>query len=362
MQGRDWERRETPRWMRTTRVTAVWAAVVLTVVGLFTRPYFHHLRVTSNACGGALPDGALDALTPDGKRLRDETSDQVDEVGWYRCEVTLEDEDDGDNAGYALTMGAWTRRDDQDRKFMSIFKDRGFDRVAPLPGGLPGFIDDFSDINLLVPCPALGKDDDGRARHMLVQTGFGYRPHGLVRGVPYQVAVALAGAASDRLGCGAKPLKAPSKDAVLPDEGGVHDVGQVSWAETKGTACSWLTRAELPAGRDWDVRAEPAGASPVEYCAVEAPGRAGHDPDEDSTYVGFHAWYGDWGGRFLFDEYDGDPHPMTATARCGTETANFAVDTDESTPVSKTALHGLLERFVADRARRHGCSDLHFTY
>ncbi|WP_328679946.1 hypothetical protein OG905_33040 [Streptomyces sp. NBC_00322] len=40
-----------------------------------------------------------------------------------------------------VRMAACTRRDDLDREFILLFPEEGFSAQAPVPEGLPGFID-----------------------------------------------------------------------------------------------------------------------------------------------------------------------------------------------------------------------------
>ncbi len=311
---------------------------------------------------GALPGEEAGRLTPGGAHLEDEEWHQVDGLGWFSCSVTVGGEDVGDER--LVVMNAYTRRDDQDRRFMSDFaENRGFDPLAAMPAGLPGFVDHNDTVNLMVPCPALGKDADGRPRRMLVLAAFGEDARKHAPTAPYRMAIALTNAASDRLGCGAKPLTAPQPDAVLPDTGDADDTKAVSPDRTKGTGCSWLARAGLPDGRRWQVDVEANSAAPVERCDVSAPARAGHDQDRDGVWLGFGAWYGDWSTRLAADEYNGEPYPMTATARCAGEAATYALHTlDYPTPVTAALQRRLLRDFAEDQVRRRGCSDLEFAY
>ncbi|ORT55911.1 hypothetical protein [Streptomyces sp. CB03238] len=333
------------RWVKVS----VAAAVVLGVGGYVAEPYAQDWMLARDACDGALPPDAVEQLTPDDAHLLDETSRLHEGLGSYTCRLTAEGgaRDDG---RLVVGMEAYTRRDDQDREFMSMFPEEGFSPQAPLPEGLPGFIDKYHDINFLLPCPELAKDAGGRQRELLVRMSLGREANHGVPGAAYRTAVALANGASDRLGCGAEPLKAPTGGAVPPDP--EDDVETVPLSESKGTACGWMAGAGLPQDQGLRVAAGVNDAAPTGRCDLT-------DRDGESV-VALAAWYGDWSNRLT--SRHGVRHSMTATARCDGEAANFALgaSSDDIPGVGKAVQRRLLKEFAEDQVRRRGCSDLRF--
>lgn len=336
------------RWMKIS----VAVAVVVCLGGWFAKPYAQDWWVARQACAGALPSDAVQQLTPEDDHLTDTEAQQVDGLGSYRCQVTVED-DHGDDHTF-LEATAYTQRDDQDREFKVSFHLTGLARVHPLPEGLPGFVDKRGVVRLLLPCPDLGKDRAGRKRTMLVSTDLGY--DATLRGAPrnaYQVAVAFAGSASGRLGCGAEPLDLPEGGqrpaSHRTDE---EDPGTVSLSQVKDTPCGWLTHAGLPQNTAWQVAVRANGSAPVSRCVVFGGGYG------DGDKLVFAGWYGDWSNRL--GAFHGIPGTLTAAARCGGQAANYKLMTSEDAGIDADLKQQLLEAFVRDEARRHDCSDLRF--
>ena len=145
------------RWVKVS----VTAAVVLGIGGWVATPYVNDWWLLRTACDGALPVDAVRELGRNGSHFKDATSASHPELGDYGCSLDFE----GDELlnDRLLMMEAYTRRDDVDRELMTVFPETGFDTMAPMPDGMPGFIDKFGDLQFLVPCPALEKDDGGVA-------------------------------------------------------------------------------------------------------------------------------------------------------------------------------------------------------
>lgn len=348
--------------MRGWVKAAVAAAVVLGLGGWIAEPYARDWMLTGTACDGALPREAAGQLRPGGAHLEEESSRHTEELGSYTCDVTL----DGGND--LFWMRAHTRRDNQDTAFMWAFPKDGWSWQAPLPDGLPGFIDDRGTISLMLPCPDLGEDDDGRPRKLLIRTGFGQDALTGVPGAAYRTVVALANTASDKLGCGAERLDPPGTAAVPAKP--VDDAESFPVKRAQGTPCAWVARAGLPKSLDWRFAAAMNDAAPTGRCHLFAG-----DGDEDSfagealegdaldqwDRVSLAAWYGDWSNRLTTSDDNGKRYPGTATAQCDGEAANFAISSPEDIPgIDEAVERRLLKSFAEDQVRRRGCSDLRF--
>ncbi|MBG0857242.1 hypothetical protein I2W78_36695 [Streptomyces spinoverrucosus] len=336
------------RWIKVS----VWSAVVLGIGGWIAAPWVEDWQLVRSACSGALPGDAVRQLAAKGSHFKDAESATYEELGEYRCSLTFEGNEI--NSDLLLRMSASTGRDQQDREFMSTFREEGFSWQAPLPKGLPGFIDHFGWVQFLVPCPELGTDDDGRQRKLLVRAQFG---QDALFGHPavHETAVALVNSASDELGCGAEPLKAPKTDTglVQPED----DPRTVALDEAGDTGCGWATRAGLPRPGTWRVADGMNDAAPTGRCRLSARDTWTGDGEGEHSLT-FVAWYGDWSNRLTTDD-DGRPRPMTATARCAGEAANFAVGgSDEIPGVRRAEQRELLETFARDQMRRRDCSGL----
>ncbi|MFJ6849927.1 hypothetical protein ACIQM3_05195 [Streptomyces sp. NPDC091271] len=332
------------------------AAVVLCVGGYAAQPYVKEWALIGDACGGGLPRDAAKQLTPEDSFLDSEESTTTEGVGSYTCEVTLAGgESDGDRF---VSVAAYTRRDDQDREFKSAF-ERGFQLQAPLPDGMPGFVDHYGAVLLLVPCPDLPADDDGRKRKLLVRVSMGRDVLTGIPGAAHRTAAALTGAASDRLGCGAKPLKVPEPAAPLADP--EDDRKRVPVARAEGTACGWATKAGLPTDGDWQIAVGANNAAPSGRCDL-VPAEDGKDT-QDFPRLLLASWYGDWSNRVATHEQAGVPSSMTATAQCQGEAANYALVASDDIPgVGATDRQRMLKLFAEDEVRRRGCSGLRFHF
>lgn len=337
--------------MRRRVKASVAVGVVLGLGGWFAEPYAQDWWLVGEACGGVLPGAVVERLVPEDAHLADESARQVERLGSYSCELTAEG-DDGD-ADPFLEATAYTRRDDQDREFMTVFEDSGWSPVAALPEGMPGFVDHSGAVRLLLPCPDLGNDVAGRPRTLLVTTELSWdakaeaAPHDA-----YEVAAAFADAASDRLGCGAEPVRVPEPDDEPLNLTEVEDgLESVPVPKAKDTACGWLAGAGMPDDTSWRVAVRSNGSLPVSRCDVRAVGQ-GQERPPDMTFFG---WYGDWSGRLRISASYGVR--ARATARCHGEAAYFRLSAnDEARTVGDATMRQLFEAFVHAEARRHECS------
>ncbi|MER6998518.1 hypothetical protein [Streptomyces sp. NPDC000410] len=346
------------RWVKVS----VTAAVVLGLGGYFAEPYAQHWMLAGSACDGAMPRDAVERLVPEDALLMGEESRENRILGSYYCGVTYKGEETKREDGSDLVaVAAYTRRDDQDREFTRAFDDEH--RFVPVADGLPGFIDRSGSITLLLPCPDLGKDDEGRPRKMLVRTWIGHNTNRKAPGVAYRVAVGLTNSASKKLGCGAEPLKAPTSGAVPVDPFDDDDGPKaVPLSRAKGTACAWVADAGLPqeASDGWQVLVASNKEAPTERCDLSAQGGK---YAQREWGMSFTAWYGDWSNGLTFEGDLGGPRRETATARCDGEAANFALNAYGDAPgVDEAARQRMLKRFAEDQVRRHGCSGLRFTF
>ncbi|MEU6487864.1 hypothetical protein [Streptomyces sp. NPDC046887] len=338
------------RWVKAV----VAGAVVLGVAGYVAEPYARDWMLVREACDGALDPDAMDRLVPDGRRLLEEKSSPGDDLGSYSCLLTMADES-GERDRTAVFMEAYTRRDDRDRELRGEFSEYGHGSRDPLPGGLPGFVDENGRVVLLMRCPDLDRDDAGRPGRLLVRTTLGRE---LLTGVPgagLRTAVGLADAASRRLGCGADPLPEPPADALPGDR---DDDPDEEPEPVPGTVCDRAVKA-APAGGGWRPSGGGSDTAPAVHCALS---RVGDDP-ADQVRVEVDAYYGDWGNRLLHER--GKRKSMTATARCDGEAANFALTAHAPLGVPKPGeeeQRRLLTAFAKDQADRHGCSDPRFTF
>ncbi|MEU5892055.1 hypothetical protein ABZ835_35270 [Streptomyces sp. NPDC047461] len=334
------------RWVKVS----VTAAVVLGIGGWVATPYVNDWWLLRTACDGALPVDAVRELGRNGSHFKDATSASHPELGDYGCSLDFEgDELRNDRL---LMMEAYTRRDDVDRELMTVFPETGFDTMAPMPDGMPGFIDKFGDLQFLVPCPALEKDDEGRRPRLLVRTRLG---RDTLWGTPaaYETAVALTNSASERLGCGAEPLKAPGGEAAPVDP--EKDPRTVSLDRSADTACGWALKSGLLKTSQWQVATLMNDAGPVGRCDLYARDADSGDMRPQLTFA---AWYGDWSGRLIAE--DGRlPATRTTTARCDGEAANFALSAAKDAPgVDEAGKRKLLAAFAREQVRQRGCTGL----
>ncbi|GKQ39341.1 hypothetical protein [Streptomyces sp. A012304] len=332
------------RWIKVS----VAVAAVLGLGGWIAQPYVHEWWLIRGACDGVLPDDAVRDLVPDDSRVTDTGSGGVKELGDYGCTVTVEGDHSSD--WRLLVLEAYTGRDDQDREFMWTFPESGFAAQAAMPEGLPGFVGRYGALEFLLTCPDLGKDADGRQRRMMVRASVG-RNGPWRQPATYEVAVAFVNSASERLGCGAKPLKAPK--GVSPADPEEDDPKTVPLAAARDTACGWLADAKLPNPAHWKLEPQLTDAAPTGRCEVSI----GDDlTDGGPKGMDFVAWFGDWSNRLVAGNTTDRP-ALTASARCAGEAAHFALDASEDIPgVDASKKRALLEAFAKEQAERRDCT------
>ena len=332
------------RWWKVTLA----AAAVLALAGWICAPYVRAWWLVRTACDGALPSGPVRELAAGGGHFTKADFSAHPRLGDYGCSLRFEGHGE---SKLVVRMTAYTGRDDQDAQFYFDFPNEGFSRTYPMPQDLPGYVDQFGNLQFLLRCPALGKDATGRPRRMLVSADIGYATARTSHAV-YETVVPLVNSASRHLGCGAKPLTVPGGDAAPPDP----DEGRrsVPVTEAAGTACGWLAHTRLPQAAKWQVQPLVNDTAPAVHCELER----GTSPT--SGYLHLSAWYGDWSNRVVSD--DGVRRGLTATARCDGEAANFALGAEHRIPGIGTAeKRGLLKAFAEDQVGRRGCTGLRMT-
>ncbi|MFJ2217810.1 hypothetical protein ACIQVO_36670 [Streptomyces sp. NPDC101062] len=335
------------------------ALSILALTGYATERHWQHQWFAASLCEGNLRAADLADVLPD-RRLqagRDETN--LDR-GRITCHVNR------DENHYALAMDAVTDPADVEREL-----HRGF--TTPLsgkfafPAGLPGLPDPFGPV-IIQDCPDLARDAQGRKRH-LVTTVRGGNEATTSPGYA-RIAVSMANAASQKLGCGAEPLPMPT-DGSDPYE----PPRAVEPTEAKDTVCGWLTGLTLPktpSGAPWDVVPHTDIDAPVTGCSLT-------DTASGRTAVEFSGWYGDWtdkpferllsGNIALTHDFDDRRATMSqnfgrATARCDGEAANYlafvqARDNEGGDRyLTGRQLRPLLDAFAKSQSERRGCTDL----
>ncbi|MEU6659022.1 hypothetical protein [Streptomyces sp. NPDC046821] len=334
------------RWIKV----AVTAAAVLGLGGYIAEPYARDWMAVGSACDGALPRDAVEQLRPESAQFTGGESQRIPGLGFYRCSLSFQGEQRWDVP--LIGLAAYTGHDDQDRDLMTAFPDMHLSSHMVLSGGLPGIVDDLGVVRIVMPCPALGKDDEGRPRKMLVRFEPGEAWKRESEAV-HRTAVSLANSASGKLGCGARPLSAPQKTASLDWKKRQRSAVPVERAA--GTGCDWLARAGLARETGWRVMAEVNDSAPANSCELRGKETAsGREPA-----MVFSAWYGDWGNRLTADDGNGERLPLTAVARCDGEAANFRIDAAKNTPgLAEADRPRLLKMFAEDQVRRRGCSGL----
>ncbi|MDJ1135951.1 hypothetical protein [Streptomyces iconiensis] len=348
--------------------------VVLALVAVLVREPVKDEWLARRACDGQLPRGELDTVRTD-LRLEGEKAFHSRDLGQYRC--LLENTD----GKVVVSVNAYTRPADQRQELSRIGKEYQPQKV--LPGGLPGFASDNGDIHLMPKCPRLGKDFDGQPRRMLATTWVPFASRSDQEAALLRMAVTMANDASDKLGCGAKPLPAPKKDAVATEG------KEIPRSRAQGTACGALADTSLLGkARDAKVRVAVSDEAPVGRCTLSVVGGADKAGGDEQRVVELTSWYGDWAGgtgemgsgdRSYFLRADGSRAPLSgasdawATARCDGENAGFAAHwgyahgdgykvLDGRLPKTKSAraelLRELVARFAKDQVKRKGCAGL----
>ncbi|WP_128557737.1 hypothetical protein [Streptomyces triticagri] len=320
--------------------------IVLGLAGYGTFPYAKDWWLSREVCGGALPDDAVDALSPDSgeHHLAESDEKRVGALGSYRCELSYDRGEDAPPAS-VFSVTADTRRDPQDASLWGTFEDEGWSAVSPLPDGMPGFIDDSGAVQLMAKCPELGKDDDGRPRRILVRTAAGWDADRKAPDALVGVAVAAANRASEQLGCGAKPFKKTGKVRSTDPEPVALEPSKAA-----GTVCAAFAEADLPAGTK--LRPRSNSSAPVARCELVKGG-------DRAPKAVFGAWYGDWSKRLIHEDTHGHPRrPDTATARCDGETAVFDGWAEDDFGLTDRQVRALIADFSSAETTHRKCTSL----
>ena len=356
-----------PRKARWKKAGWVTAAVVsaLGLLGLIVQPYAVDWWVARSACGGALPDGVLDAMDEEGSSTDSGSVQGYEEVssrdqGFYRCEV----EDGGNAPGYRFRAEAYTASAGVDRQFRLDFPFSGAAGRLALPGGLPGYEGRTGAFVLVRPCPDLGKDAGGKPRQLYVRTYVpGYSGDvdsrdeagaGKVLAAGIRAAVAVANEASRKLNCGAERLPVPEK---------VARPAGVSLKETATTPCSALAAAPLPSWAGKTVEVRISKRAPTGSCVLGWKDGQRYNSGEWS--LDLTAFHGDWSESLWKGSDRNEPWVREtegwATARCNGAAAAFRVranEVDDELPLEPKELRTLLADFAEQQTELRDCTDL----
>ncbi|MFF8601110.1 hypothetical protein ACF065_18450 [Streptomyces sp. NPDC015232] len=327
-----------------------------------------------------MPAGDLRTVRADTRLGSEQESFDVG-LGEYHCVLKT----DGDQV--VVAVDTYVPGPDRDSELRLV--GASYPPQAVLPGGLPGFEDQYSRVFLMPECPNRVKDPLRDERRLLVTTWTYFAETREEKAAMLRLAVRMTNEVTAKLGCGGVPLPAPKAGAV-PDTGRF-----VPRAAAKGTACEALATTRVPEeGRDGDVRIAIADGGVVGRCTLHAPG--GDDSNRfdhrGRPLVELTAWRGEWAGDIREMGSGPDPLPMGpgpwrpvltedrawAVARCGGEKAGFAAywgyddrpreererdgKNTPPTEAEKSARRGLLREYVTafaqDQVRRGHCTGL----
>ncbi|MGW1323119.1 hypothetical protein ACWD64_11370 [Streptomyces antibioticus] len=363
-------------------LTLLWSlalvGLVLVIVGFSVRAPVTDWWLAREACGGALPGDDLKTVRTD-VRLGSERESFDKDLGEYHC-VLKSDEDKVVVAVDAYPPGP--ARDEELR-----FAGTSYPPHAVLPGGLPGFEDEYSRVFLMPECPTGIREPRGDDRRLLVTTWTYFAKSREEKAAMLRLAVRMTNVVTEKLGCGGEPLREPG-DGAVPDTGRF-----VPRADAKGTACDALATTRVPAeGRDGEVRIALADGGIVGRCTLYAPKGEGGSDRRGRPLVELTGWRGDWGTDVRELGSGPDALPMGAgtwkpaltedrawaVARCDGGNAGFAAhwgyddrpreekERDERqrplTEAEKQARRDLLREYVTefakDQVRRGHCTGL----
>ncbi|MFH8283064.1 hypothetical protein [Streptomyces antibioticus] len=363
-------------------LTLLWSlalvGLVLVIVGFSVRAPVTDWWLAREACGGALPGDDLKTVRTD-VRLGSERESFDKDLGEYHC-VLKSDADKVVVAVDAYPPGP--ARDEELR-----FAGTSYPPHAVLPGGLPGFEDEYSRVFLMPECPTGIREPRGDDRRLLVTTWTYFAKSREEKAAMLRLAVRMTNVVTEKLGCGGEPLPEPA-DGAVPDTGRF-----VPRADAKGTACDALATTRVPAeGRDGEVRIALADGGIVGRCTLYAPKGDDGSDRRGRPLVELTGWRGDWGTDVREWGSGPDPLPMGAgtwkpaltedrawaVARCDGGNAGFAAywgyddrpreekERDERqrplTEAEKQARRVLLREYVTefakDQVRRGHCTGL----
>ncbi|MFJ6609994.1 hypothetical protein ACIQPT_06900 [Streptomyces sp. NPDC091289] len=386
-QVKDWSSRH-----RTGLVVALWAVIVLLIVGYSVREPVKDWWLAREACGGQLPTEDLEIVRTDLRLGKTEESFDA-ETGTYSCVLRNE------NDRAVISVDTYPAGHDRDQLLGFAGSSRPPDAV--LPGGLPGFEEDPGIVHLMPECPhgvlsatekreAEKREAEEKAvperRRLLVRTRTPSVHSPAEKAAMLRLAVRMTNVVTEKAGCGGKPLPAPA-DGAVPDEGAL-----VPRARAKGTACDALATGRVPAaGRDGEVRIAIADGGIVGRCTLRAT-EAYPDARKGMSIVELTSWLGDWGPRVHEMGSDPDPLPMGrgaarrpaltehrawAVARCDGDDVGFAARWGQDYPdrhrkpgttyvppteaeryEQRVLLREYVSAFGADQMRRGACTDL----
>ncbi|MFI7244547.1 hypothetical protein [Streptomyces qinglanensis] len=364
--------RETDDRRRRRNRIAAWCGVGVLLLGgggWIAKPFVQDRMITSDACDGALPDGTMDMLRAGAGEayLTESKAETDDDLGRYTCKVVNEE------GTRVLSVHAWTRRDDIDRRLIREVTGRGGVAGEALSGGLPGFRTSVG-VALLPECPGQGKDAAGQQRQLLVEV------RGALQVKWYQLAragAAVANKASEKLGCDTDPLPLPAETSEK------HEPEAVSAAHVADTACAALAQGPFRRG-DWsfDLRI-PKRSGPVTTCLVRPSGRDGNGRAH-APVARLYGVYGQWSQEMMLEAANRSGAPTAgtaprkwltderagATARCGGRPAGFLLgvdrpdgESDEPQAVSterlsRERMRAILASFAKKESARRGCTEL----
>ncbi|MDQ8704527.1 hypothetical protein RCO28_18830 [Streptomyces sp. LHD-70] len=312
--------------------------MVLAVVGLAVRQDVEEWWLARQACGGAVPREVIDARMPDDARLLPAEEKLIEETGWYRCDLRFEEP--GGGRDQVLHVVATTDQEEQGEILYDTFEfNESWSWRGQVPEGLPGILQVNDTLQLLIDCPALGKDAKGSPRKLLVRSGIGPWSGESAPPELAKSAASLANEASRRLGCGAEPLKPPTGKVY-------REPRPLAPKQAAGTPCAWTARADLPAGARVSVSG--TRTSHAVRCDLHW-GAKFRDPK-----VMLSAYYGDWGKRLRFDD-DGRIFPGAVQARCRGEAVIFKAATEPDASVTEKQLRVLAQSFARAELRQRGC-------
>lgn len=353
--------------------------VVLVIVGYAVRAPVQDWWLTRQACGGTLPAGDVETVRTDA-RLGSERESFDEVAGEYHCVL------ENDEGKVVVAVNAYLPGHERDNELGRIGSDRP--PYATLPGGLPGFEADYSNVYLMPECPRGAKGPAGEEGRLVVDTWTYFAESREQKAAMLRLAVRMTNEVREKLGCGGKPLPAPS-DGAVPDPG-----EYVPRAETKGTACAAFATVPPPKeGRDGLVRNAVAEGSVVGRCSLHAPRSTEEDGSGDDRRPGgllaeLTSWRGNWGPEVHEAGAGGPDLPMNgkpdwepllsdkkawAVAKCQGENTGYLAHggynrpkkgersrppTDAEQRAELKQIHKYLTAFARDQVRLGNCTDL----
>lgn len=342
------------RFVPSRNVVLAVAGVLVLLAGAVyaTKPQWQPWWYAATICGGDLSGSDLADVLPE-KRLEARKDEMDGKGGELKCGV------DGDRGRYALIVEATSVPQEVEQKLSLMFPIAS-EPSSPFPKEIPGFRSVYGPTILQV-CPSLDRDSHGRRIRLLTTV----RASEDNTAAALRIAVSMANKASEKLGCGAKPLP-------LPKHTQSEEPPAVPLKDAVGTMCGWLTDAPLPknaSGQPWRVAIPADDHAPITSCQLK-------DGKNNRPVAEFSGWYGEWTDKpfsdllrfnvFNTNELDSQGPLMSedlgrTTARCDGEPANFRAFTfqeDRKQSITGRDLRALLVAFTQDQAKRRGCTSV----